>query len=230
MLNEMDEQVNDGNVIDHNKIQMLEEKNVDVRDLTVCVNNFIYCNICNNFTIKPPTIARINQHLNSHKHVVNKLNKDYKEQLAEKDEELVYTKDYYTELLEQQQEELRTVMDNELRDKDNEMEELKEHFTNIIEENKRIYENKLIEKDNYIDEREKYIEKLEKELKELRSYNTEKDSIIINSSKKIQQKNEIIQQHKTVNYKNDKIIKTLNDKINLLEYSNRFPNNKYSFA
>ena len=230
MLNEMDEQVNDGNVIDHNKLQMLEEKNIDVRDLTVCVNNFIYCNICDNFAIKPPTISRINQHLQSHKHVVNKLNRDYKEQLTEKDEEILDTKAYYTEFLEQQEEELRSIMDNELKDKDNEIEDLKEHFTNIIEENERIYENNLIEKDNYIAKREKYIEKLEKELKELTNNNNEKDNIIVDNTKEIQKKNEAIEQHKTLSHKNDKTIKELNDKINLLEYSKKFPNNKYSFA
>ena len=223
MLNEMDEQVNNGQIIDNDKIKMLEEKNIDIRDLTVCVNNFIYCNICNNFTIKPPTISRINQHLQSYKHVVNKLNKDYKEQLAEKDEEIVYTKDYYTEFLEQQEEELRAIMDNELRDKNNEIEEVKEHFTNIIEEKQKDYNIKLIEKDNYI-------EKLEKELKELRNNNTEKDNIIIDNSKKIKQKNEIIEQHKIVNNKNDKLIKELYNKINLLEYSTKYSNKKYSFA
>lgn len=223
MLNEMDEQVNNGQIIDNDKIKMLEEKNIDIRDLTVCVNNFIYCNICNNFTIKPPTISRINQHLQSYKHVVNKLNKDYKEQLAEKDEEIVSTKDYYTEFLEQQEEELRAIMDNELRDKNNEIEEVKEHFTNIIEEKQKDYNIKLIEKDNYI-------EKLEKELKELRNNNTEKDNNIIDNSKKIKQKNEIIEQHKIVNNKNDKLIKELYNKINLLEYSTKYSNKKYSFA
>lgn len=223
MLNEMDEQVNNGQIIDNDKIKMLEEKNIDIRDLTVCVNNFIYCNICNNFTIKPPTISRINQHLQSHKHVVNKLNKDYKEQLAEKDEEIVSTKDYYTEFLQQQEEELRAIMDNELRDKNNEIEEVKEHFTNIIEEKQKDYKIKLIEKYNYI-------EKLEKELKELRNNNTEKDNIIIDNSKKIKQKNEIIEQHKIVNNKNDKLIKELYNKINLLEYSTKYSNKKYSFA
>jgi DNA repair exonuclease SbcCD ATPase subunit len=230
MLNEMDEQMNNGHAIDHNKIQMLEENNIDARDLTVCVNNFIYCNICNNFSIKPPTISRINQHLNSHNHVVNKLNKDYKEQLAEKDEEILDTKAYYTEFLEQQEEELRSIMDSELRDKDNEIEDLKEHFTNIIEENERIYENKLIERDNYIAKREKYIEKLEKQLKELTNNNNEKDNIIIDNTKEIQKKNEAIEQHKTLSHKNDKTIKELNDKINLLEYSNKYSNKKYSFV
>ena len=214
MLSEMEE-----HEIDYNKTQMLEENNIDIRDLSVCINNVIYCNICNNFTIKPPTIPRIKQHLNSHKHVVNRLHKDFEEELKEKEEELESNKAYYNEFLEQQEEELRTIMETNLKEKDDEMRDQEEQFTNIIEE-----------KDKYIEEKDKYIEELEKQLNDLKPAIHRNDNIIKNNNIVLERKNELLSEHKIVNIKNDKLIKELYNKINLLEYSTKYSNKKYSFA
>ena len=209
MLSEMDEHEHE---IDYNKRQMLVDNEIDVRDLTVCINNVIYCNICNNFTIKPPTIPRIKQHLNSHKHIVYRLHKDYEEELREKEEELESDKAYYNEFLEQQEEELRTIMEANLKEKDDEMKDQEEQFTNIIEE------------------KEKYIEELEKQLNDLKPTIERNDTIIKNNNIVLERKNELLSEYKIVNNKNDKLIKELYNKINLLEYSKKFSNKKYSFV
>ena len=219
MLSEMEEQVTEEHEIDYNKTQMLEENNIDIRDLSVCINNVIYCNICNNFTIKPPTIPRIKQHLNSHKHIVYRLHKDYEEELREKEEELESDKAYYNEFLEQQEEELRTIMEANLKEKDDEMKDQEEQFINIIEE-----------KDKYIEEKDKYIEELEKQLNDLKPAIHRNDTIIKNNNIALERKNELLSEHKIVNIKNDKLIKELYNKINLLEYSKKYSNKKYSFA
>ena len=219
MLSEMEEQVTEEHEIDYNKTQMLEENNIDIRDLSVCINNVIYCNICNNFTIKPPNISRIKQHLNSHKHIVYRLHKDYEEELREKEEELESDKAYYNEFLEQQEEELRTIMEANLKEKDDEMKDQEEQFTNIIEE-----------KDKYIEEKDKYIEELEKQLNDLKPAIHRNDTIIKNNNIVLERKNELLSEHKIVNIKNDKLIKELYNKINLLEYSKKYSNKKYSFA
>ncbi len=209
MLSEMDEHEHE---IDYNKRQMLVDNEIDVRDLTVCINNVIYCNICNNFTIKPPNISRIKQHLNSHKHVVNRLHIDFEEELIEKDVELESNKAYYNEFLEQQEEELRSIMETNLKEKDDEMKDQEEQFINIIEK------------------KEKYIEELEKQLNDLKPTIDRNDTIIKNNNIILERKNELLSEHKIVNNKNDKLIKELYNKINLLEYSKKFSNKKYSFV
>ena len=192
------------NEIDTDKEEILKDKGIDITDLSICINNNIYCNVCNYCSISPTSPTRIKEHLKTEKHKTNKIKKDYEEQLKEKDKEIEQFQEQYDELLRNQD----------------------EHITNLREEYDQEYEIKLKEKDEYI-------QKLENELKEkdeLKTEMVEKDIIIKNKSIELERKNEIVNEHKIINDKNNKLIKELYIKINLLEYSKKFSSKKYSFA